>query len=162
MDYFHVELRRAVQLAVPLTHTAEVLTLTRRQICPIPGVGSHLLGTIDRRGRLLWVLELGDLLGLPQKGTRRQSHDKLTLLELIARNEARVGCVVSALKGIVSLDPDSFQPVPSQLHASVRPFLQGMTAVEGKRVAAIDVPSVLAALRQAPSVSVRSHSVVSS
>lgn len=67
-DYFYVQLRRSVRVAVPLAQTAEVAMLSQTQVCPIPGVASALLGVVSQRGKLLWVLELSDLLGLPPSG----------------------------------------------------------------------------------------------
>lgn len=64
-DYFFVQLRQSLKVALPLDSTREVISLTYGEICPVPGVSPALLGVANQRGKLLWVLELGDLLKIP-------------------------------------------------------------------------------------------------
>ncbi len=105
-DYFCVQLHRSANVLFPLESTQEVISLTYGEVCPVPGVSSALIGVVNQRGKLLWVLELSDLLQLSETQYTRRSPDNLTLLVLrnCTKSGQQVGCVVSALKGIVSLD----------------------------------------------------------
>ena len=49
--------------AFPATGIAEVMQQTPDQIAPIPNVSPLLLGTINLRGRVIWVADLGQFLG---------------------------------------------------------------------------------------------------
>jgi purine-binding chemotaxis protein CheW len=49
--------------AFPATGIAEVMQQTPDQIAPIPNASPLLLGTINLRGRVIWVADLGQLLG---------------------------------------------------------------------------------------------------
>lgn len=102
-DYFCGQLSQSVKVLFPLESTEEVLSLTYGEICPVPGVSSALLGVVNQRGKLLWVLELSDLLQIAPDPKSRRSQDNLTLL-LLTDNKQQVACVVSALKGIIPLD----------------------------------------------------------
>lgn len=105
-DYFCVQLHQSTNVLFPLESTQEVISLTYGEVCPVPGVSSALIGVVNQRGKLLWVLELSDLLQLSETQYTRRSQDNLTLLVLKSRTKSgqQVGCVVSALKGIISLD----------------------------------------------------------
>ena len=49
--------------AFPATGIAEVMQQTPDQIAPIPNASPLLLGTINLRGRVIWVADLGQFLG---------------------------------------------------------------------------------------------------
>jgi twitching motility protein PilI len=57
-DYFHVQLRQGMEVVLPLDSAVEVITLNQKEICPIPGVSPALLGVVNHRGKLLWVLQV--------------------------------------------------------------------------------------------------------
>jgi len=158
-DYFYIQLRQSVRLALPVENVAEVMTVTWSDICPIPGVASSLLGVVNQRGQLLWVVELADLLSdvlcLAPSPLRYRSREQLTLA-VLAGNPAsattsgappRLACVVSALKGIVSLNPAELKPIPASFSPAFSSFLSGLTEIEQFSVAVLNVSAVFAALR---------------
>lgn len=153
-DYFHVQLQQSVGIVLALDSTTEVITLTLGEICPIPGIPPAVLGVVNQRGRLLWVVDLSDLLGLAPPQRRLQSQDRLTIV-VIAVNSAsstvgqefrQLGCVVSALKGIVPLDSAKFKPVSRGLFSTLGSFLSGVAEVEQSPVAVLNTDAVLTAL----------------
>ena len=152
-DYFYVQLRQSVKVALPLLSTAEVISLRRGDICPIPGVAPALLGVVNHRGKILWVLELSDLLKLAPSPGLARPQDRLTLVVLRASNdgvgegaERQIACAVSALSGIVPLNPRQFKPVSKKLTSELRPFVSGVTEIEQSRVAILNIEAILAAL----------------
>jgi twitching motility protein PilI len=153
-DYFHVCLRQSVGVVLPLNSTAEVISVTLGEICLIPGIPPAVLGVVNQRGRLLWVVELSDLLGLAPCPKRLQSQDNLTLVVLTAslanstvgQESRQLGCVVSSLKGIVSLDPAKFKPVSARLSPTLGSFLSGVAEIEQLPVAILNTDAVLTAL----------------
>ena len=142
-DYFCCQLRQSVNVLFPLENIEEVIALTYGEVSPIPGVCSALLGVVNQRGKLLWVLELSELLQIAPENKNMRSPDNLTLLVLSAskNSERQVGCVVSALKGIIpivatqSLSSDS-SPTGQSLGVSSIKF-------DDENYTLIDVQSVL-------------------
>lgn len=154
-EYFYVTLRQSVKVALPVENSTEVISLTRGEICPIPGVTPELLGVVNQRGRLLWVLDLSDLLRLapPPVGLRPQ--DRLTLVVMNAKSAnsldinkpaPQFGCVVSNLKAIVPLNKAEFKPVPAKLPANIRSFLLGVAEIEQSRIAVLNVNTIFSSL----------------
>lgn len=142
-DYFCVQLHQSVNVLFPLTSTEEVISLTYGEVCPVPGVSSALLGVANQRGKLLWVLDLSDLLQVSSQQTRR-AQDNLTLLVLNdSKNSGRqVGCVVSALKEIISLDL-ALQSLSSS-SSPVGKFLGVSNIIfDDEKYAVIDVKAIL-------------------
>lgn len=142
-DYFCVQLHQSANVLFPLESTQEVISLTYGEVCPVPGVSSALIGVVNQRGKLLWVLELSDLLQLSETQYTRRSQDNLTLLVLKSRKESgqQVGCVVSALKGIISLDLALH--TNSKLTPNWSKLKSNSITFAGEDYAAIDVQTIL-------------------
>ena len=150
-DYFQIRVRDSVGLLLPITETVEVITCLRKEICPIPGVVSPLRGVLNQRGRLLWILGLGDLLGLSRKDQKRRAQDKLTVVILSSQTEAnqmRLGAVVSQLQGIVSVADDRIAPVSPKMRSEASIFFDGITTIERKKVGLINVSQIFEHLQQ--------------
>ncbi len=141
-DYFCGQLRQSVNVLFPLESTEEVISLASEEVCPVPGVDSALLGVVNQRGKLLWVLELSDLLQIAPEQKTKKSQDNLTLLVLKGNSGQQVGCVVSALKGIITLDL-ARQSLNSNLSQAWN-FL-GMKSIvfEDEKYAVVDVQAIL-------------------
>ena len=158
-DYFYVELRQAVKLAIPLESTTEVISVFRREICPIPGVAPALLGAINQRGRLLWVLDLSELFNLGASRGRSRPQDSLTLVITRANGtfssegkaQPQIACVVSSLKGIVPLQESEFQPISPEISQFMRSFVSGITEIERASVGILNINAVLARLQRSES-----------
>ncbi|ERN40377.1 chemotaxis signal transduction protein [Rubidibacter lacunae KORDI 51-2] len=147
-DYFQLELASGVRVAAAIASVVEVTGCSRGEVCPLPGVPSALLGVLNQRGRLLWVLDLGRLLRLPPTSELPRPQDRLTLVILGDRQgRARLGCVVVALRGVVGLDREQLKPPPARLQADVRPLVSGMGITPDGLIAAIDVDAILASLQ---------------
>lgn len=144
-DYFFVQLRQSIKVVLPLNSVKEVISLSYGEVCPIPGVAPALLGVVNQRGKLLWVLDLGDLLKIPPSVENIRSQANLTLLILKNRlNERQVGCVVAALKGVVALDSTELQALDTQnFTPTLKSFSSAIAIVEQEAVAALDINAIL-------------------
>lgn len=152
-DYFYVQLLQSLGVVLPLECTQEVMLLERGEICPIPGVASALIGVVNQRGRMLWVLDLSDLLGLSLSPSGRLSRTKTqdsltTLLITPNSNKAALGttqptlaCVV-AIKRVVSLNPATFKAVPTRLSPALKRFFTGVVKIENSVVAVLNVNAI--------------------
>lgn len=152
-DYFHVQLRQGMEVVLPLDSAVEVITINQKEICPIPGVSPALLGVVNQRGKLLWVLQLSDFLGLA-KSPKQRLQDNLILLVVTTESanssaigrECQLAFVVSALKGIVTLNPIKIKPVSAKLAPNLGSFLSGVTEIEQSVVGVLNVNTVLSAI----------------
>lgn len=150
-EYFHIQLQPNTELLIPLEHTGGAIALPVEQICPIPGILPAVLGVINQRGKLLWVIQLSNLLGLGQPDTSLRAQYNLTLLVLSAtrttgdRESRQIGCVVSNIKEIIFLDSKQFNPVPAK-SPIFDSFLSGMAQIERSHLSVLNVNAVFTAL----------------
>lgn len=167
-DYFVVRLLGGALWAVPLERAVGTLAVAPSEICPVPGVDSALLGAINQRGQLLWVLDLqAALSGLNAASTQR-SRRTLTLLAIdraspgvdSASGRSRLACVVAELVEIVRFEADTFSaPADVTLQRfgyseRGRSLLRGMAEYQGEPVAILDADALFDTLQ--PSHSSRS------
>lgn len=103
MDYFVVELKQKQKIGIPLDMVGEVIAVNCGEICPVPGVKSSLLGVINHRGKLLWLLDLTSLLGIID-----QTQKKVTNLTILVTKfqEKQFGLVVTRLKEIINISEE--------------------------------------------------------
>jgi twitching motility protein PilI len=139
IDYFKVELAQSQPLAIALDQTAEVLTLQRSEICPVPGVKPELLGVSNQRGKLLWFVDLSAILQIAFPSFQSSRREKITAIVLSSEN-LKVAGVVANLKGIIDLDSRDFQPHP-------HPCLLGQTRLDDSPLRILDVESVFQTLQ---------------
>ncbi len=138
VDYFQIQLESSKHtLAIPLEYTLEVLKQEPEQICPIPGVGRVLVGVLNYRGRLLWIVDLNRLLQPSLPAKKYQVHEKVTII-VIKNKQQQIGCLISQLKGIITLDNNLFKPI-----ISVRKnYLKSQAKVESELIILLDIEEI--------------------
>lgn len=138
--YAGLQLSPKVQVMVPIEQVVEEITLSRRQICPIPGVPEAILGVVNTGGKLLWVIDLADflteVLGLTRRSPSRV--DELTLVVIRKdptpepdpqEEESTVtplACVVGDRLAPLTLNSTHFTPVPDPWRPLLRPLFSGL------------------------------------
>lgn len=80
--------------AFPATGIAEVMQQTPDQIAPIPNASPLLLGTINLRGRVIWVADLGQFLG--DSGVLKTDRPTIPVIA-IENQEQILGLAISSI-----------------------------------------------------------------
>ncbi|HEY9837522.1 MAG TPA: chemotaxis protein CheW [Vampirovibrionales bacterium] len=138
--YAGLQLSPRVQVVVPIEQMVEEIALSRRQICPIPGVPEAILGVVNIAGKLLWVIDLADflteVLGLMRRSPSRC--DELTLViirkdlgtEQDVDEEESTGtpfaCLVCDRLVTLTLNSTHFTPIPDPWRPLLRPLFSGL------------------------------------
>jgi len=149
-EFFHIELTKSVHIAVPLAQTAEVLTVEASELCPIPGVAPALLGVVNQRGRLLWMVDLEYLLGLEQ--TNLSKRRRAPALVVHSQSEDgdsvyRLGCVTSHLRGIIACKDVDISPVPARLEQRMHQFFAAWLHPPGYSLLKLNVNALFNAVQ---------------
>ena len=120
---------------LPIRQLTEVLTIPFGQIMAIPHMPNWVMGVYNWRGEILWMVDLGQLLGLTpwhQQTFSGSAYAAIVLrAEVIApRNEKSgsqsLGLVVNRVEDIEWCDPERIQTPPLTASANeLTPFLRG-------------------------------------
>jgi twitching motility protein PilI len=134
-EYFCLQLRQMLQVALPLHSTMEVLQLTPDQICGIPGVDPVLQGVLNWRGKLLWSVDLSNLLGVRAENKIAKTTVVSSLTAVVITQDSptrQLACIVSALTGIQEILDQQIQPLPANLPATVYDYSNGVVQLESR------------------------------
>lgn len=109
------------EFALPATGIREVLSPSPDRITPIPNVSPLLLGTLNVRGRVVWVADLGQFLGDPTPLNTDKPEVSVIAVE---DQDIMLGLAVDRIVGMEWLDLEEVQ-MPTNIPDSVAPFLRG-------------------------------------
>lgn len=109
------------ELALPAIIVREVVSAPLDRITPIPNTSNLLLGTINLRGRVIWVADLSQILGESAAlNTERAEIPVITVEE----QEILLGLAVDRIVGMEWLSAEKVQQ-PTQVANSMAPFVRG-------------------------------------
>jgi positive phototaxis protein PixI len=144
---------------LPIAQLTEVLTLPIEQIIPIPQMPNGVMGVYNWRGEVLWLVDLGRLLGLTpwyQQGHNRSScraiviHPTTHQLKKSRNRSQMLGLVVHKVEDIALCNPDDVQSPPgSAVTPELAPFLRGYLLTQtNEMLVTLDGEAILAAMPQ--------------
>lgn len=145
---------------LPLCCSVEVLNIFRKEIVPIFFMPAWVTGVYNFRGEILWMIDLGHLLGLmpyhhqPAVGANvttivlngalnNVTNDAAHSMANIKAHNAMLGCIVSQLEAIEYCDTQQIQPT----NAATLPFVQGYWLKPNQEMLPVlDVAAILSAM----------------
>jgi twitching motility protein PilI len=136
------------EFAFPATGIAEVTQQSPEQITPIPNVSPLLLGTINLRGKIIWVADLGQFLG--DSGNLNTDRAEIPIIA-IEDGETVLGLAIERLGQMAWLDLERLA-MSSNLPDRIAPFIQGqweITKDSNQFVCLLDQVAILRSARWA-------------
>lgn len=141
---------------LPLQYSVEVLHLPGKEIVPIFFMPAWVTGVYNLRGEILWIVDLGHLLGLAPCYQQVPMSSSLTTIVLNpasnqtttkARNQL-LGCIVRQLEAIEYCHPNQIQsPTPTHQTHRLLSFLQGYwSKSEQEKLAVLNMDAIVAAM----------------
>ena len=109
------------EFALPAIGIREVLSPSPDRITPVPNVSPLLLGTLNVRGRVVWVADLGQFLGDAVPLNTDKPEVSVIAVE---DQDIMLGLAVDRIVGMEWLDIENVQ-IPTGVPDSVAPFLRG-------------------------------------
>jgi positive phototaxis protein PixI len=119
---------------ISISQMSEVLTINLEQILPMPHMKPWVMGVYNWRGEILWMVDLGNLLGFPplhEERSLRSSYKAIVLhLPLEGKKydptpDRTLGLVVSQIEDIEWCNPASIESPPPSVDPKLIPFLRG-------------------------------------
>lgn len=140
---------------LPIEQITEVLKIQFNQIVPIPQMPAWVMGVYNWRGDILWMLDLGHLIGLDSwyQHQNRSNHTAI-VLSPERKNQAdydtgiHLGLVVAGIEDLETCDISTIQSaLGSKVTARLGDFLQGYWLTpEGEMILALDAKAIAAAM----------------
>lgn len=109
------------EFALSATGIREVISAPLNSITPIPNTSPLLLGTLNLRGRIIWVVDLGQLLG---KSTALNTTQQEIPVIAVENQDTLMGLAVDQILGMDWLDVSGVQTATDTSDSTAR-FLRG-------------------------------------
>jgi twitching motility protein PilI len=137
-----------MEFALPAVGIREVLEYAPDRINPMPNVSPLLLGTVNIRGRVVWVGDLGQFLGEPTPVSTDRSEVSIIAIE---DQGLMLGLAVERIGVMMWLDPDPTKlKVSRSAPDSMSPFIRGEWHLEdGTSLKLLDQINILRSARWA-------------
>ncbi len=109
------------EFALPALGIREVMEQEAERITPIPNASPLLLGTINLRGQIIWVADLGQFLGYAHVLNVDRGQIPVIAIE---EQETILGLAVEKLGAMEWLNVEKLQ-IPQNVPDSIAPYIQG-------------------------------------
>ncbi|MBR8831349.1 MAG: hypothetical protein N5P05_002092 [Chroococcopsis gigantea SAG 12.99] len=141
-------------MMLPVAQLTEVLTIPSGQIVPIPHMPPWVMGVYNWRGEILWMVDLGHLVGLTpwhQQSFNPGNHRAIVIHPSDQSTKLRnqmLGLVVSKVEDMEWCNPEDIKSPPaSAVTSGLVPFLRGYWLREnGDMVITIGGDAIFAAM----------------
>jgi len=104
----------------------------------LPHAPRYVRGVINLRGAVLPIIDLSERLGL--KATQATARHVIIVVHVADRV---VGMLVDAVSDILSQPRDAIQPTPDVASDSVKSFIDGVLAVDGRMIGLIRLNAIM-------------------
>ncbi|ABB57046.1 chemotaxis protein CheW [Synechococcus elongatus] len=137
--YLAFQVSKGEIFAFAATSVREVILQPADSITPMPNVAKQVLGMFNLRGRVIWVGDLAQLLGLPSQF--RSDRPEVPLLA-IEHGNVLMAVMIDQLGGMVWLNRQELQPISGP--AKLQTFCRGeRPATETGRAIRVLDPTVI-------------------
>lgn len=159
-DFLRFHLVPNTTAMLPVNQMTEVLTIPIAQIVPIPQMPAWVMGVYNWRGEILWMADLGHLIGLTPLYEQASSSSSYTAIVVRAtgRQQAAsqntggkmLGLLVNRVEDMESCNPDLIQSPPeAAVPPEFVPFLRGYwLKPNGEIIVVLDANSIIAGMPQ--------------
>ncbi|MGF1589187.1 MAG: chemotaxis protein CheW [Pleurocapsa sp.] len=155
-QFLKFQLHPDTKVMLPLKQITEVLKIQFNQIVPIPQMPAWVMGVYNWRGEILWMLDLGHLMGLDSWDQHRLNRSNHTAIVLspAGKNQTgadtgiHLGLVVAGAEDLETCDPATIQSaLGSKVTARLGNFLQGYWLKPGgEMILVLDAAAIAAAM----------------
>ena len=128
--FVQFELGQGDLALLPAEKVIEIRVVKADEILPVPELPSCVLGIYQWRGEILWLVDLGYLIGFSSLSW--QGTNSMMVLNVEEKN---LGMAVPAVTGIESYDFEQFHLASTDLFSQeLLPFLQGFFMTQEQKV----------------------------
>ena len=120
--YLKFQLPRQIPAVLPMRYIQEAMLLPSRRLTPMPNMPASMLGLMNRRSRVVWVIDLAMLLGLAVFDAVSTQQYMVILIQV---GSVPLGLAVHQVEAMVRIDTEAIQSPIGQVSANLMPYLRG-------------------------------------
>jgi positive phototaxis protein PixI len=117
----------------------EVLVLPANRLTPMPNMPPCVMGLMNRRSRILWVVDLPQMLGLPFSHSYTQQYN----LVILRAGTIALGALVQRVEGMVWLPQEQVMPPTNHVPPHLVSYLRGCILQDREILLVLDAEAIL-------------------
>lgn len=137
--YLSLQLDTQVSAVLPLGYVQEVLVLAAQNLTPIPNMPTCVLGLLNRRSRVFWLVDLARMVGLPPLDPGVAQHNII----VIRVGSAPLALSIQEVKGVMRFPADSTQSADNSTASSLMPYLRGCISQQSETLLVLDAEAIV-------------------
>ncbi len=137
--YLKFQLTQDAASVIPMHQVQEVLALPSHRLTPMPNMPACVLGLMNRRSQVVWVVNLAGMFGIPNMDISRREHDVM----IVRAGAIALGLSVQQINGTCWITPEGIQPTPEQIAPSLQPYLRGCVVQDQEIALVLDAEAII-------------------
>ncbi len=119
--YLKFQVDQQTPAILAIEYAQEVLVVPVGRITPMPNMPNCVLGLLNQRNRVSWVIDLAQMLNLQPLNTNTKQYH----MAIIRVGQVPLGLVVQEVKGVTRFTSDCIQSSPGIIPPTLMPYLHG-------------------------------------
>ncbi|HCF27880.1 MAG TPA: chemotaxis protein CheW [Cyanobacteria bacterium UBA11049] len=140
-SFLKFNLEQQTPCILAMAQVQEVLIVASRRITPMPNMPECVLGLVNRRNRVLWVIDLALMLSLQPLGTNAQQYN----LIIIQAKQITLGLLVQEVKGVTHFASELIQAPTELVTSALIPYLSGCIVEEQEVLLVLSAEAIVLA-----------------
>jgi twitching motility protein PilI len=137
--YLRLKLQDSIVAALRLETVREVLSVPADRITPIPFMLECIFGLIEKRSRIIWVVDLPQMLELKPLDRNRRLHS----LAIIKNGNSSLAIAVEAIGNVFRFESEKIASPDDSLAPGLVPYVQGCIAEAEKVIWVLEPSSII-------------------
>lgn len=150
--YLRFQLTPELPALLTMERVQEALLIPANEISPLPNMPEFTIGMTSFRDRVLCVVDLSQLLGLPALPPNLQNY-QVVIINLLAIGAGAhaasemsagkyLGLAVQRVRGVARFGLETIKPGGAELAECLRPYLMGYFAEKNEQVLVLDTTAI--------------------
>ncbi len=125
--------------AVNTDQAQEVLVIPQQRLAVMPNMPTPVMGLLNHRSRIFWVIDLPELFGLTPLDPRSPEYH----LAILRVNNKSIGLAVQEVQGVARFSTEVIQSaIDNELSPGLIPYLKGCIPQESEMLLVLDAVAI--------------------
>lgn len=136
--YVKFQLDEHTPAILSMEYVQEVLIIPVSRITPMPNMPECILGLLNRRNRVLWAIDLVQMLNLQPVDVNAQQYHVV----IIRVGQVPLALVVQEVKGITRFTGDCIQSTVELIAADIAPYINGCISQQQETLLVLNAEAI--------------------
>ena len=137
--YLKFQINQQITAIVDMNYTQEAVIVSVESVTAMPNMLPCILGLMNWRSRIIWVIDLPRMLNLESLDQRSRQYNVI----VIKVESLLLGLVVQEIKGTAKFLPDEIHSPVGQVASSLVPYLRGCVVQQQEILLVLDAQAIV-------------------